>query len=133
MRRIAARRRIAMPQGPLEVARACLEAYVKKDRAALEAHLADDYRFTSPMDNALDRATYLKVCWPNSENLEGFDLIHEMEDGDRAFVIYEARGRGGKRFRNCESYTVREGKLTSTEVYFGWNLPHEVPPGQHRG
>ena len=34
-------------------------------------------------------------------------------------------------FRNCEMYTVRDGKLVATEVYFGWNLPHRVPKGAH--
>lgn len=54
---------------PLAVARACLQAYVRKDRAAIEALLADDFHFTSPMDNALDRQTYFAICWPNSEVL----------------------------------------------------------------
>lgn len=35
--------------------KAVLQAYVDKDRNAIEAVLADDYRFTSPIDNALDR------------------------------------------------------------------------------
>jgi hypothetical protein len=32
---------------PLAVARGCLEAYVAKDRAAIEALIAKDYHFTS--------------------------------------------------------------------------------------
>jgi hypothetical protein len=28
-------------------------------------------------------------------------------------------------------HTVRNGKLIATEVYFGWNLPHQVPTGKH--
>jgi hypothetical protein len=41
----------------LAVVRACLQAYVQKDRAALEALLDEDYHFTSPLDNSLDRAS----------------------------------------------------------------------------
>jgi hypothetical protein len=52
-----------------------------------------------------------------------------MEDGDRAFIVYEAHTRGGKTFRNSEVYTVRDGKLIATEVYFGWDLPHKAPQG----
>jgi ketosteroid isomerase-like protein len=115
----------------LTVARACMKAYVDKDRDALEALLADDFHFTSPIDNALDRAAYLKICWPNSAVMAGFDIIHEADDGDNAFIVYEARTTAGKRFRNCEAYTVRDGKLVATEVYFGWDLPHQVPPGAH--
>ena len=64
-----------MTASPLAVARACLQAYVDKNRAAIEALIADDYRFTSPIDNSLDRKTYFEVCWPNSKTMTGFDYI----------------------------------------------------------
>jgi hypothetical protein len=118
-----------MPAGPLAVARACLEAYVSKDRAAIEALIGTGYHFTSPIDNALDRETYFARCWPNSEAMAGFDYIYQAEDGDRAFIVYEARTTSGKAFRNCEVHTVRGGKLVATEVYFGWDLPHKAPQG----
>jgi ketosteroid isomerase-like protein len=121
----------SMGNKTLTVARACLQAYVNKDRAAIEALLDEDYHFTSPIDNALDRATYMNVCWPNSSSMASIDDIYESEDGDRAFIVYEARTSSGKRFRNCEVHTVRNGKLIATEVYFGWNLPHQVPAGRH--
>jgi len=120
-----------MTPNALTVARACLQAYVEKDRAAIEALLDEDFHFTSPIDNALDRATYMRVCWPNSSSTASFDYIYEGADGDRAFIVYEARTSKGSRFRNCEVYTVRNGKLLSTEVYFGWNLPHKVASGKH--
>jgi SnoaL-like domain len=118
-----------MAASPLAVARGCLEAYVAKDRAAIETLIARDYHFTSPIDNAIDRETYFARCWPNSEAMTGFDYIYQMEDGDRAFIVYEAHARGGKTFRNSEVYTVRDGKLIATEVYFGWDLPHKAPAG----
>src|SRR6185295_14695159 len=46
------------------IARAAYEAYVTKDRAAIEALIADDFHFTSPLDNRLDRETYFRRCWP---------------------------------------------------------------------
>jgi len=117
-----------MQQDPVSVARASYDAYVRKDRAAMDAIVADDYRFTSPLDNALDRATYFERCWPNSLGLAGFDIIHATQDGERAFIVYEAHA-SGKLFRNCELHTVRNGKLIATEVYFGWDLPHKAPFG----
>lgn len=116
---------------PLAVVRACLQAYVDKDRAAIEKLIDRDYRFTSPIDNALDRATYFAVCWPNSAAMTRFDYICGAEDAERAFIVYEGQTTTGKRFRNCEVHTVRDGKLTATEVYFGWDLPHKVPSGAH--
>jgi len=59
-----------MRNSPVEVTRASYLAYVSKDRAAIEALIADDFHFTSPLDNRLDRATYFERCWPNSQMIE---------------------------------------------------------------
>jgi ketosteroid isomerase-like protein len=112
----------------LALARACLQAYVDKDRATIEALLADDFQFTSPIDNALDRATYFARCWPNSEDARAFSVVESADLGDRAFAVYDAQSTS-KRFRNCERYVARDGKLVSVEVYFGWDLPHPAAPG----
>jgi len=114
----------------LALAKAALHAYVNKDRNAIESVIADDFHFTSPLDNRLDRATYFNRCWPNSKAMESVVVAEESVGfGDRAFVIYEAVA-GGKRFRNCELHVARDGKLVSVEVYFGWNIPHPAPKGQ---
>jgi ketosteroid isomerase-like protein len=118
-----------MLDDPVSVARAAYDAYVKKDRAAMEALTAPDYRFTSPLDNALDRATYFERCWPNSAQLAAFDLVLAIADHDRAFIVYEGTTKSGKHFRNSEIHTVRDGKLAATEVYFGWDLPHKAKQG----
>ncbi len=116
-------------QDPVGVARAIYEAYVAKDREAAEALIAADFRFTSPLDNRLDRAAYFERCWPNSKSMEDFVFVHLVRDGERVFVTYEARVGGGRRFRNTEILTVREGRIVEVEVYFGWSLPHEAKPG----
>ena len=109
-------------------ARASYDAYVAKDRAAIEALIADDFHFTSPLDNRIDRATYFARCWPNSEAITGFDFINLVPDGNRVFVTYEGRA-DGRRFCNTEILTVRDGRITDAEVYFGWSLPHAAPAG----
>ena len=37
------------------IVRASYEAYVSKNRSALEPLIADDFHFTSPLDNRIDR------------------------------------------------------------------------------
>lgn len=111
-----------------DLSRACLQAYVDKDRSAAEALIAADFRFTSPIDNALDRETYFARCWPNSESMRAVKVVHADDDGARAFVVYEA-DTATKRFRNCEMHVARAGKLVSVEVYFGWDLPHPAALG----
>ncbi|MDP9025039.1 MAG: nuclear transport factor 2 family protein [Candidatus Eremiobacteraeota bacterium] len=112
-----------------DIARASYRAYARKDRAAIEALIADDFLFTSPLDNRIDRATYFSRCWPNSETIAGFDFIHVVSHGDRVFVTYEGSSTRGERFRNTELLTIRNGQITEAEVYFGWSLPHDAPEG----
>jgi ketosteroid isomerase-like protein len=118
-----------MSTDPVAVARACYEAYVNKDRAAIESLIADDFHFTSPLDNRLDRATYFARCWPNSQAIAGFDFSRLVADGNRVLVTYEGRNTNGERFRNTEILTIRDGKVTDAEVYFGWSIPHKAPEG----
>lgn len=114
--------------GPLETVKRALQAYVDKDRAMIESVIADDYRFTSPVDNALDRAAYFARCWPGSEVMTAVEVLHGTEDGELAWIAYES-AMAGKRFRNAELHRVRDGRIVETQVFFGWTLPHPAPPG----
>lgn len=110
------------------LARASYEAYVSKDRAAIEALIADDFHFSSPLDNRIDRATYFARCWPNSAIIEGYDFVRFVADEERVYVTYDARTIEG-RFRNTEVLTMRGDQIIEAEVYFGWSLPHPAPAG----
>ena len=120
---------VSTEKDTVAIARAAYEAYVSKNRAAIEALIADDFHSSSPLDNRLDRAAYFARCWPTSKTTEGFDFIHLVRDGERVFVTYEATGAGGHRFRNTEIITVRGSQIVEVEVYFGWNLPHKAAVG----
>ncbi|ATU91916.1 nuclear transport factor 2 family protein [Phyllobacterium zundukense] len=118
-----------MAKDLVEVVRAIYEAFVAKDRAAIEPLIAEDFHFTSPLDNRIDRTIFFERCWPNSESIAGFEFIHLVPAGDKVFVTYEGSSTDGNRFRNTEILTVREGKVTDAEVYFGWSIPHKAEPG----
>ena len=113
------------------IARAAYDSYVTKDRAALEALIAKDFRFTSPLDNGLNRESYFAICWPNSANIQRMEIVQIVEHGEKVFVNYEGNSKQA-RFRNTEILTVRDGQICEVEVYFGWNVPHEIPLGEHR-
>jgi hypothetical protein len=98
-------------------------------RSLLEAVLAEDFHFTSPVDNRLDRETYFRRCWPNSKTIDAFTFINLVTDGDRVFVTYEGGNTNGRRFRNTEILTIRNELIVDVEVYFGWSVPHKAPPG----
>jgi len=114
--------------GITEVARAAYQAYVTKDRAAIEKLIAPDFHVTSPLDNRINRATYFARCWPNSEQTIRFDFSHLVPDRDRVIVTYEGRTQG-RVFRNTEIVTVRNNQIVEVEVYFGWTIPPEAKPG----
>lgn len=123
------RRAAAGADDTVAIARAAYDAYVSKDRAAIEALIADDFYFSSPLDNRLDRAAYFARCWPNSRTTEGFEFVHLVQSGERVFVTYEVCASGARRFRNTEIVTVRGAQIVEVEVYFGWDLPHKAAVG----
>src|SRR5262245_65793484 len=106
----------------LPLARRSYQAYVDKDRSAIEAVIAEDFHFTSPLDNRIDRATYFDRCWPNSEMISGFQFINLVQNGDRVFVTYEGRSKNGSGVRNTEILTIRDDKIADTEVYHDWSI-----------
>jgi ketosteroid isomerase-like protein len=112
-------------------ARALYDAVESKDRRVAERLIADDFRFFSPWDNGLDRNKYFEICWPQAERFRDFKLTDAIADGERVFVTYEALLEDGDRFRNAEVLTVRNGRISAVEVYFGWNIPHPVADGEH--
>jgi ketosteroid isomerase-like protein len=112
-------------------ARALYDAVEAKDRRVAERLIADDFRFFSPWDNGLDRNKYFEICWPQTVRFRDFKLTDAIADGERVFVTYEAVLDDGDRFRNAEVLTVRNGRISAVEVYFGWNIPHPVADGEH--
>jgi ketosteroid isomerase-like protein len=105
-----------------ELARAVYAAFSAGDRPAMEALLSDDFRFSSPQDDRIDKAAYFERCWPGAGKLKIEKLDKVFAQGDEAFVRYVAVGEDGVRFQNVELLAARDGKITRVEVYFGWNL-----------
>jgi ketosteroid isomerase-like protein len=107
-------------------ARRCFETYQTKDRTALERLLADDFTFTSPYDDHIDRATYFERCWPNAGTFDRFELRHVVVQGDTCWVVYEGHRRAGSWFRNTEMMRISGDRIASVEVFFGLP-PHTAP------
>jgi len=99
--------------------RAIFAAYMTNDRKVVEDALADDFRFTSPYDDQIDKATYFERCWKNSDWIERHELERIFVEGDEAFVTYRCVAKGGKTFRNTEFFVFDGDKVKRIEVYFG--------------
>jgi ketosteroid isomerase-like protein len=90
-----------------DIVRAIFAAYLSDDRKAVEDALTDDFRFTSPYDDRIDKATYFERCWRNSDWIERHELEKIFVEGQEAFVTYRCVARGGKSFRNTEFFWLR--------------------------
>jgi ketosteroid isomerase-like protein len=101
------------------VVRRYLGAYQHDDRAALEACIADNFRFTSPEDDAIDRVRYFQHCWPNHGTAHAIDVERVVEDGNAAYVTYMLRHIDGRSIHNTERVTFEGDKINGIEVFFG--------------
>jgi ketosteroid isomerase-like protein len=104
-------------------------AYETKDRQVLEDMLDENFTFSSPLDDRIDRAAYFARCWPNSRTLRRITVEKIFEQGDEAFIRYEAESTTGKKFRNTEWFRFEGGKLMEVQVYFGRDTRPALPAG----
>ncbi|EJZ20638.1 nuclear transport factor 2 family protein [Rhizobium sp. Pop5] len=94
-------------------------AYLDDRKDVVGAMLTEDFTFSSPRDDHIDRAVYFERCWPKEPVFRGFYIEFLAIDGDEAA---RAEKLDGTSFRNIESFRFRDDKIASVEVYFGRNL-----------
>jgi ketosteroid isomerase-like protein len=109
-----------------KIIRALFSAYKANDRKAVEGALTDDFRFTSPYDDEIDKATYFVRCWRNTDWIERHELEKIFVEGDEAFVTYKCLAKGGKNFRNTEFLSFEGDRIRRIDVYFGATYQNDV-------
>jgi ketosteroid isomerase-like protein len=102
-----------------QLARRVFAAYPAGDRDTLEEILAADFRFTSPYDDAIDRAEYFRRCWPNHDRMRAIAIHRAVVQDDTVFVTYELVTKDGRHIHNAEVLTFRDDKLVTVHVHFG--------------
>jgi len=102
-----------------ETIRALFAAYLSNDRNAVEDSFTGDFRFTSPYDDEIDKATYFERCWRVSDWIERQQLERIFAEGEGAFVTYKCTAKNGKSFRNTEFFTFDGDRIKHIDVYFG--------------
>ena len=101
-----------------EIVRKLFAAYLANDRKAVEAAFTDDFRFTSPYDDEIDKPTYFERCWRVADWIELQTLERIMVEGEGAFVTYRCVAKGGKSFRNTEFFSFAGDRIRRIDVYF---------------
>ena len=102
-----------------DIIRAVFAAYLSNNRNVVADALTDDFRFTSPYDDRIDKAAYFERCWRNSDWIARHDLERIFVTGDEAFVTYLCVAKSGKTFRNTEFFAFAGDRITRIDVYFG--------------
>ena len=103
-----------------DIVRACFASYLNSDRDAGEKLIAENFVFTSPQDDHIDRDAYFERCFPTANRLRSEELLLVTEaTDDTVFALYEYELLNGERYRNAEVHTVRGDQVTEVQVFFG--------------
>ncbi len=102
-----------------DVIRKYFAAFLAQDRKTLEEGLSDDFTFTSPRDDHINKATFFERCFPGSAHFQSHQIEKLFVQGNEAFVRYQAVLKDGTTFRNTEYYRIEGNKIREVEVYFG--------------
>jgi hypothetical protein len=82
--------------------------------------LADDFTFTSPLDDHISKSAFKAKCWDTQiAFVERLDLQHVIGTGNEAFVMYVGHTTNGKTFQNVEYLRLKGEQLQAIECYFG--------------
>ncbi len=92
-----------MSNSKSDIVRALFAAYRSSDRKAVEDSLTEGFRFTSPYDDAIDKAEYFVRCWRGSEWLERHELERMFVQGEQAFVTTDASPKVARVFATPNS------------------------------
>ena len=105
-----------------------------KKKSGWEAFLADDMTFTSfgsPIKQVTGKGAYLEATKRFFSMITAVELRDVIVDGDKtcALTRYDLQGPGGRAFDShvAEVFTVRNGKISSLEIYFD-SAPFPKPP-----
>jgi hypothetical protein len=95
-------------------------AWEKKDWHLVDILLADDFTFSSPLDDHISKIDFKTGCWDTQiAYIDGFDLKQVIGTDKEAFVMYVCHTTNGKTFQNVEYFQLREDKVKAVDCYFG--------------
>ena len=80
------------------VVQACLESYIAQDRLTAERLIADDYVFTSPQDDHIDRVAFFERCFPTAHRFRSQRILHLLPaEGDDFLYRIKSNGEAYER------------------------------------
>jgi len=109
-----------MIENQTSVVETAFRCYLSQDRDAAVRLYADDFSFTSPQDDHINREAFFDRCFPTAGRVAKQRLLHVTPaDEELVFAYYEYELKTGDTHRNVEAITVRDGLIQETQVFFG--------------
>lgn len=102
-----------------EIVRKLFASYIANRKDLADPLLTDDFTFSSPRDDHIDKAAYFERCWPQPPVFSKIAVERLFVSGDEVVVGYKGEKISGGAFRNLELMTFRGDRVASVEVYFG--------------
>ena len=116
-----------------EAVRKYYAAWETKQWHPIDILLADDFTFSSPLDDHISKSDFKSGCWDTQiAYIDRFDLKQVIGRDSEVFVMYVCHTTNGKTFRNVEYVQLRDDKVKSVECYFGGksSFPSAVSSGK---
>jgi len=103
-----------------EAVRKYYAAWETKAWHQVEILLADDFTFSSPYDDHINKSAFKTGCWDTQiAYIDRFDLKQVIGADNEAFVMYVCHTANGRTFQNVEYFQFRDNKIKAVECYFG--------------
>ncbi|HXD77536.1 MAG TPA: nuclear transport factor 2 family protein [Puia sp.] len=102
-----------------KIIKAWYTAWETRDWNLMTQIVADGFTFSSPLDDHIKIDAMKERCWPNAGKIKSADVQQLVMSGDVAFVISNGYNTDGKLFRNCDYFTIKDGKISAYECFFG--------------
>jgi ketosteroid isomerase-like protein len=99
--------------------RGLFAAYLANRKDEVSDMLTEDFTFSSPRDDHIDKATYFERCWPQPPVFRAIHIERVSLEDNEALVRYRAEKLDGGAFRNVEVIRFHGDRIASVEVYFG--------------
>ncbi len=96
-----------------------MRAFLEQDETLALALTADDFTFTSPQDDHLDRDTWLERCFPTADHFDSPATTLQVVEVDGVVLHRYEYIVAGSTHRNVEATRVQDGLVHEVEVYFG--------------
>jgi ketosteroid isomerase-like protein len=102
-----------------KIVKAWYTAWEQRDWNLMTQILAGGFTFSSPLDDHIKINVVKERCWPNAGKFKTVDVQQVIMNGDAVVVIANGYTTAGKFFRNCDYFTIKDGKIAAYECFFG--------------